>query len=185
MTLDPWTILDVVPGTDPAGIRAAYRRLAKTRHPDHGGTAGAMAQLTWAYQALADPAGRAAWESAANPGASPHASDASGASPRPGPPRAPGYTQSDGAPCPRATRRVGVPAPRLASRWGQWAASLTALGGLALLGHLGGGTAITIAASVLALVAVAERRPPEVPFWPALDALAALMTVVRWGGRAR
>jgi hypothetical protein len=62
---------------------------------------------------------------------------------------------------------------------------LAALGGLALLGHLGGATAITVAASVLALLAVAERRPPGVPFWPALDVLAALLTVVRWGGRTR
>ena len=180
MRPDPWAILGVAPGTDPAGIRAAYRGLAKTRHPDHGGTSAAMAQLNWARQALADPARRAAWKRAANPSAAPHASSAAGASPRPGPPRAP-----DGASCPRATRHVGVPAPRLGSRWGQWAASLGALGGLILVGHLGGATAVTIAASVLALVAVAERRPPEVPFWPALDALAALMTVVRWGGRPR
>ncbi len=144
-----------------------------------------MAQLNWAYHELAHTARRAVWERGPNPGASPHASCAAGASPRPGPPRAPGYTRADSAPCPRATRRVGVPAPRLGSRWGQWAASLGALGGLILVGHLGGATAVTIAASVLALVAVAERRPPEVPFWPALDALAAVVALIRWGSPTR
>ena len=50
--------LGVKPSASPDQIRLAYRRLAKTTHPDAGGTEAAMAALTEAYQTLSDPIAR-------------------------------------------------------------------------------------------------------------------------------
>ncbi len=36
-------------------IKVAYRRAARTAHPDHGGDAAAFRQVTAAYETLIDP----------------------------------------------------------------------------------------------------------------------------------
>jgi hypothetical protein len=53
--MDPFAALDVPPGATPDEIAAAYRRLAKRWHPDHGGGAAAaarMAEINAAYDVL-------------------------------------------------------------------------------------------------------------------------------------
>jgi hypothetical protein len=53
--MDPLEALDVPPGASAAEIAAAYRRLAKRWHPDHGGGAAAaarMAEINVAYDVL-------------------------------------------------------------------------------------------------------------------------------------
>ena len=46
-----WHILGMMPSTDATKIEAAYRRMAKIYHPDHGGTAKAFQLLTKAKEA--------------------------------------------------------------------------------------------------------------------------------------
>ncbi len=48
---DPWQVLGLSPSADPDVIRSVYRTLANKRHPDKGGSAEAMAELTEAYEA--------------------------------------------------------------------------------------------------------------------------------------
>ncbi len=56
--MDPYRVLGISPSASPAEVRAAYRRQARLRHPDHGGSTQEMALLTAAYAALRqDPAG--------------------------------------------------------------------------------------------------------------------------------
>jgi DnaJ domain len=53
--MDPFAALDLPPGASPDEIAAAYRRLAKRWHPDHGGGAAAaarMAEINVAYDVL-------------------------------------------------------------------------------------------------------------------------------------
>lgn len=45
-----WTVLGVEPDADRARVEAAYRRLAKDRHPDAGGGADAFRALADAYE---------------------------------------------------------------------------------------------------------------------------------------
>ena len=63
MTADPYRTLGVSRSATPEEIKKAYRRLAKRHHPDTSADPGAEARfkaLTDAYQALSDPAKRAA-----------------------------------------------------------------------------------------------------------------------------
>ena len=50
--MDPWRVLGVEPGADPAAVHAAYRRLAWRHHPDRGGSSARMRELNAAYAAL-------------------------------------------------------------------------------------------------------------------------------------
>ena len=53
--MDPFTALDLPPGATAEEIAAAYRRLAKRWHPDHGGgtaAAARMAEINVAYDVL-------------------------------------------------------------------------------------------------------------------------------------
>ncbi len=47
-------VLGVRPGASEAEIRAAYRRLARLHHPDHGGATQRMARVNAAYSAVRD-----------------------------------------------------------------------------------------------------------------------------------
>jgi hypothetical protein len=49
---DPYVTLGVLPSAPRAVIEAAYRVLAKTAHPDVGGSAARMRDLTWAMTAI-------------------------------------------------------------------------------------------------------------------------------------
>lgn len=59
---DPYAILQVEPTADAAALRTAYRRLARTEHPDRGGSSEGMARLNAAYAALRDPTRRARYD---------------------------------------------------------------------------------------------------------------------------
>lgn len=62
--------LGVAPDASPGEIRAAYRRLARTHHPDAGGGAhGEMAAVNEAWRVLSDPARRAAYDASLRPAA--------------------------------------------------------------------------------------------------------------------
>ena len=62
---DPYAILGVRRGASRDEIARAYRALAKRAHPDVGGeTSAAMQDLNWAWQMLANPRRRAAWDRA-------------------------------------------------------------------------------------------------------------------------
>lgn len=51
---DPYRTLQVVPEAEPDVIRAAFRTLARKRHPDVGGSEVAMAELNEAWALLRD-----------------------------------------------------------------------------------------------------------------------------------
>lgn len=65
MTPDPYAVLGVRPNASAAEIRDAYRRRAKTSHPDAGGSADAFDRVTLAYDLLADPGRRFAYDRSA------------------------------------------------------------------------------------------------------------------------
>lgn len=46
----PWKVLKVPPTASAAEVKAAYRKLAKASHPDHGGDERVFKALTEAYQ---------------------------------------------------------------------------------------------------------------------------------------
>jgi hypothetical protein len=48
----PHVILGVSPDAEPADVQDAYRRLTKTAHPDHGGSAEEFCRLTEAMEAM-------------------------------------------------------------------------------------------------------------------------------------
>jgi len=60
MTL--YDLMGVAPDADPATIHAAYRRAAKTTHPDQGGDRAAWDRLRLAHDVLSDPDRRAAYD---------------------------------------------------------------------------------------------------------------------------
>ena len=57
---DPYRVLGVSRDADSATIHAAYRRAVRRTHPDAGGSAAAFEAVQDAYEALRDPARRAA-----------------------------------------------------------------------------------------------------------------------------
>ncbi|AOS62095.1 J domain-containing protein [Actinoalloteichus hymeniacidonis] len=60
--VDHYELLGVRRGASASDIKTAYRQLAKTMHPDAGGSAGAFRLLTEAYETLYDPALRAEYD---------------------------------------------------------------------------------------------------------------------------
>jgi curved DNA-binding protein CbpA len=56
--IEPYDLLGISRNADDAAIKAAYRRLAKTTHPDSGGDADSFAHLKCAYELLKDPVRR-------------------------------------------------------------------------------------------------------------------------------
>ena len=69
---------------------------------------------------------------------------------------------------------------RCETRAGQWLGTLGALAGLATLWTLGGVPALGAGAALLAILAVADRRPAGTPFLPAQDALGLLARIGGW-----
>lgn len=60
--IDPYVLLGVEREADDAAIKQAYRKLAKTAHPDSGGDEGAFAKLQAAYDLLKDPVRRKVYD---------------------------------------------------------------------------------------------------------------------------
>ncbi|MDH4438841.1 MAG: DnaJ domain-containing protein [Rhizobium sp.] len=56
--IDPYELLGVSRDADEAAIKAAYRKLAKSAHPDGGGDAEAFAKISTCYDLLKDPVRR-------------------------------------------------------------------------------------------------------------------------------
>lgn len=59
---NPYEILGLVPPASDRQIRAAYRRLARTMHPDNGGSEEAFRSLADAHDFLLDGVSRALWD---------------------------------------------------------------------------------------------------------------------------
>lgn len=54
--------LGVSPSADGEALKSAYRRLARSRHPDRGGSASDFQALKEAYELLSNPTRRAAYD---------------------------------------------------------------------------------------------------------------------------
>lgn len=54
--------LEISPSADAEAIKSAYRRLAKSQHPDRGGSAAGFQALKEAYELLSNPTRRAAYD---------------------------------------------------------------------------------------------------------------------------
>lgn len=61
-TPDPYRVLGLKPECNVSQVRAAFRRLSKTMHPDAGGTHESFAQLSWAHELLVDEKRREWWD---------------------------------------------------------------------------------------------------------------------------
>ncbi|XGW21264.1 hypothetical protein V3C99_004316 [Haemonchus contortus] len=64
---NPYAILGLDQGAEPAAVRKAYRELSKKLHPDRGGDAVMFDKIAKAYQALTDEESRENWEKYGNP----------------------------------------------------------------------------------------------------------------------
>jgi len=60
--IDPYEMLGVSREADGTAIKSAYRKRAKTAHPDAGGDVDAFAKLTTAYELLCDPLRRKVYD---------------------------------------------------------------------------------------------------------------------------
>lgn len=60
--IDPYDILGVSRDADGAAIKVAYRRQAKSSHPDTGGDVEAFSKLTTSYELLIDPIRRKVYD---------------------------------------------------------------------------------------------------------------------------
>ena len=70
MTL--YDILGVAPTASPAEIKQAYRRTAKSSHPDTGGSAERFAQVQRAFEILSDPTRRTRYDETGQEDDAPH-----------------------------------------------------------------------------------------------------------------
>ncbi|WP_206109941.1 J domain-containing protein [Peteryoungia ipomoeae] len=60
--IDPYEMLNVEREADEAAIKAAYRKLAKSEHPDAGGDADRFAKMSACYELLKDPVRRKVYD---------------------------------------------------------------------------------------------------------------------------
>ncbi len=64
---DHYQLLQVRRDASPEVIAAAYRRLMRDAHPDHGGSAERATTLNVAYETLSDPSARARYDAGLPP----------------------------------------------------------------------------------------------------------------------
>ena len=162
--MDPWRVLGVEPGADPAALHAAYRRLAWRHHPDRGGSIARMGELNAAYAALRRGA-RA--RSASTTGTR----DETRASSTP--------TSARDDPAPGLGRRLA--AWFVESGAGQWLGCLLLLGavhGVALVGG-GAGLLLEALAALLALRLHAHAVPRDRSYAPLENAVTFLLVSLR------
>lgn len=60
--IDPYAMLGLERDADAAAVKRAYRKLAKTAHPDGGGDADAFGRVTASYELLTDPVRRKVYD---------------------------------------------------------------------------------------------------------------------------
>ena len=161
--MDPWRVLGVEPGADPAAVRAAYRRLAWRHNPDRGGSTARMGELNAAYALLRGASGQAR----------PSASRATPTA-RPAAGRAPLRRMLN-----RATAWLVATGP------GQWLGCLLLLAGVhgvAFLGSPGAGSPLEFLAALLALRLHARAVPGDRPYAPAEAVGTLLVGALRVAG---
>ena len=153
---DPWQILGISRGADPPTARAAYHRLAMRYHPDRAGSARRMVAINRAYAAVrnARPTSPASTAGAGRP----PAASAQGPATRPR----------------EARERPSI----WKTRAGQWLLVLVALGALGTLWAIRQTEALLLVANLLAVVAIADRRPPGAPFHPADDTVDVVLALI-------
>ena len=160
--MDPWRVLGVEPGADPAAVRAAYRRLAWRHHPDRGGSTARMGELNAAYALLRGASGQAR----------PSASRATPTA-RPAAGRAPLRRMLN-----RATAWLVATGP------GQWLGCLLLVAGvhgIALLGSSRAWSPLELLAAFLVLRLHVRAVPDAHPYAPAEAAGALLVGALRLG----
>lgn len=64
---DHYQLLQVRRDASPEVIAAAYRRLMRDAHPDHGGSAEQATRLNVAYETLSDPGARSRYDASLPP----------------------------------------------------------------------------------------------------------------------
>jgi len=60
--IDPYQLLGLERDADEAAVKAAYRKAAKSAHPDAGGDLGAFGRLNASYELLKDPVRRRVYD---------------------------------------------------------------------------------------------------------------------------
>ena len=165
--MDPWHVLGVEPGADPAAIHAAYRRLAWRHHPDRGGSTARMGELNAAYTALRRATGG---RPAAASGQARSARSAAQ------PDRAAGSPSPAG----RVPDRAAV--WLVASGPGQWLGCLLLVAvvhGIALVGTAGAWSPLELLAALLLLRLHAHAVPDARAYAPAEAARALVIALIR------
>ena len=174
--VDPHRVLGVPPGADQVTVRRAYRRLARTCHPDVGGSNAGMAQLNAAYAVMQGrrtaPGDARVWRRTAPPSPAPP-------DPAPRPSRRAGGAGAAGRRWAGRSRRWA-----LTRRSGQW--TLTACLALGIHALAPAGAALPTMTGLLeilvmglALAVQASATPPGERFVPARDAATVLRILVR------
>ena len=64
---DAWAVLGLVPGADRTAVRRAFRELARTTHPDHGGDSRTFHRVRAAFERVLPLAPEVATSLGANP----------------------------------------------------------------------------------------------------------------------
>ncbi len=168
--MNPWLVLGVDPSADAGAVRAAYHRLARQHHPDHGGSTAQMREINAAY-GLLDATLRAASNRSTGAGSSADPAGCSGA-------RAASAT--DARPAASWSRRAR--SWLAGSRPGQWLTSLVILmvvHQVAVAAAIGAPSFLETLVALLALSLQAAATPAGQAFAPGRDALALAVLMLR------
>ena len=168
--MDPWLVLGVDPGADAGAVRAAYHRLARQHHPDHGGSTTRMREINAAYALLRAVGCGGPFRS--------------GPQPPPIDPRGPDHVPFS-PPAGGCRARVvarDVTVWLAGTRSGQWLTSLVifvVVHQLAVATSIGAPSLLEALTALLALSLQATATPAGRTFVPGRDALALAVLVLR------